>query len=172
MTETIETNRVNRHGTPLSEIVFRPTKKEYANTPRLPLHLYPHVPLYQAPINLWQVRVKKHRISLDIIIAHHNEDYTIDDLVRRFDTLSRREIESVIGFYHDEKALVDAYIEYGEWISSVIFEWLESNFGSDDPARKGVYNLGGWKTDQDGNLIPVVRGAGQSPLSNAIVRIT
>ena len=115
------TNRVNRHGVPLSEIVVRPTKKEYANTPRLPLHMYPHIPLYQAPINLWQVRVKDHRI-FDIIIAHYN-DYTIDDLVRRFDTLSRQEIESVVGFYLDEKSLVDEYIEYGNsanWLKRIL----------------------------------------------------
>ena len=142
MPQPHKTTRVNRHGVPLNEIVFRPTKKERANTPRLPLHLYPHVPLCQAPINLWQVRIKDHRISLDIIIAHYNEDYTIDDLVRRFDTLSRQEIESVVGFYLDEKSLVDEYIEYGEWISSVIFDWFGSNFGSDDPSKKGSYTLG------------------------------
>ena len=127
MTQTAKNVRTNIHGVPLSEIEKRPSAEEIARTPRLPLHLYPDVPLYQD--EHLRVRVKGSRVSLDSLAGFHRLGKTIDYLAEGFPSVDRSTIRKVIDFYLQERDLVNEYLDYNEKLGDVSNEFWESNFG-------------------------------------------
>lgn len=58
-----------------------------------------------------EIRLVGHRISLYDVINAYGLGFPAEALVFRFDTLSLRQIEQVIEFYHANEAEVDEYVE-------------------------------------------------------------
>lgn len=127
MTQTAKNARTNIHGVPLSDIEKHPTVEEIACTPRLPLHLYPDVPLFQD--EHMRVRVKGSRVSLDSLAGYFRLGKSIDYLVGGFPSVQRGTIQKVIDFYLRERHTVDEYLDYNEKLAEISQDFWESNFG-------------------------------------------
>jgi uncharacterized protein (DUF433 family) len=57
-----------------------------------------------------EIRLKGHRLGLYDVVTFYKEGETVDELLQRYPTLSRPEIDAVIAFYEANRAEVDAYI--------------------------------------------------------------
>lgn len=58
------------------------------------------------------IRVGKTRVTLDSVIADFHRDSTPEEIAEHFPTLKVADIYYVIGYYVDNQAEVDAYIEH------------------------------------------------------------
>jgi uncharacterized protein (DUF433 family) len=59
---------------------------------------------------LGEIRLTGHRIDLYLIVLSYNEGYTAEMLHDEYPTLPLALIESVLAFYRQNKAEVDAYV--------------------------------------------------------------
>ena len=73
------------------------------------------------------VRIEGTRVSLDSVIICYNQGRTAEDIVRSFPTLKLRDVYLVIGYYLDNKAAVDAYIEKQEAEADELQRLIEAN---------------------------------------------
>ncbi len=59
---------------------------------------------------LGEIRLTGHRIDLMHVVEDYNDGLSAEDLVVQFPTLSLDQINTVLAFYHANKAAVDAYV--------------------------------------------------------------
>ena len=61
-----------------------------------------------------RVRITGSRIPIDTVVYAFRDGRTPDDIVRNYPTLSVRDVDTVISYYHRHKEAVDAYLRAWE----------------------------------------------------------
>jgi len=71
----------------------------------------PNEPLPLEPDADGVIRVGKTRVTLDTVVAAFNEGATAEEIVQQYPSLSLADVYSVIAYYLNRRADVDAYLE-------------------------------------------------------------
>ena len=62
-----------------------------------------------------EIKIKGHRIWLEHVLEEYlYRDMTLEELVKRFDTLTKEEILAVLLYYHHNKEAMDKYM--ADWV--------------------------------------------------------
>lgn len=99
----------------------------YASTPKLPLG-DPDAPLIQYP-ETGDVRVKDSRIQLHLILESYlEENATLEDLDKRYSSLTIDDLAKIIDYYERNKEIVEEYLAHTKVICDFNMEQLEKEF--------------------------------------------
>lgn len=72
------------------------------------------------------------RVSIDRVLAYFNGGHSPDEIVERFDTLSRADVYSVIAYYLRNKDVVDAYLAERELMADELQALIEGGVSADE----------------------------------------
>lgn len=60
------------------------------------------------------IRIKDHRHGIEHVLLLYRDGLSVEQLLRRYETLTAEEVEAVIAYYHQNRAAVDAYLDAAE----------------------------------------------------------
>ena len=86
------------------------------------------LPSLHAPLSVEQntgrVRIAGTRIAIDAVVYAYLDGLNSGEIVRSYPTLSLRDVDAVISYYHQHREAVDAYLraweEHGDAVRSVV----------------------------------------------------
>jgi uncharacterized protein (DUF433 family) len=77
------------------------------------------------------LRIGRTRVSLDSLVAAYNEGASADELAEGFPTLTLGYIHATLGFYHQNRADLDAYLEHARTEEDRLQEETQRRFQTD-----------------------------------------
>jgi uncharacterized protein (DUF433 family) len=83
------------------------------------------------PLQEWDdgsIRIGGTRVTLETVLTAFNAGASADDIARRFDVLRLADVYSVIAYYLDNKAEVDAYLNEREQLGEAVRLEVERRF--------------------------------------------
>jgi uncharacterized protein (DUF433 family) len=92
------------------------------------------VPLVQ--LDNGAIRVRNSRVTLETIVIRMQVGDTIEDIHEGFPTVSVSQIKAILGWYFDNKAEADEYLQEVEAEWEKLRQWVESQPGYKEHREK------------------------------------